>query len=193
MNKVLNAYNFSKIKVYYFCVFTILINSSFIIHHIPFRNHSLLKIHSPFTIHAFHTSITQIEYNPKTKSYEVSMRIFTDDLEAALDAANQKKGIKIINGDKNDAILAAYLNQHFNIYLPQNQKVKYKYIGKENEDLATWVYLEITDEPFATSTKIQQNVLMELFDDQVNIVNFKKSETKKSLLFNKGNQVKAWE
>lgn len=157
------------------------------------NNSSLTTYHSTFIKHAFHTSITQIEYNSKAKSYEVSIRIFTDDLETAIDAANHKKGTKIVNGDKNDALLANYLNQHFSLVTPQNKKIALNYIGKENEELATWIYLEIADEPFAKGTKIQQNVMMELFDDQVNIVNFKKGELRKSFLFNKNNQVKNWE
>ena len=196
MNKVLNAYKMSTLKVYLFCLFSILLNSSFNFYHAPFHNHSLLKKHSPhlpLIKHAFHTSITQIEYNTKAKSYEVSIRIFTDDLETAIDAANHKKGTKIVNGDKNDILLANYLNHHFSLLTPQNKKIALNYIGKENEELATWIYLEIADEPFVAGTKIQQNVLMELFEDQVNIVNFKKGELRKSFLFNKNSQVKNWE
>ena len=51
-------------------------------------------------LHAFHTSLTEIQYNAKEKSLEISIRMFTDDLEAALTKANN--GQKIMIGGKND-------------------------------------------------------------------------------------------
>ena len=41
--------------------------------------------------HAFHTSITEMRYNPKAKTFEISLRVFTDDLEKTLSINNQNK------------------------------------------------------------------------------------------------------
>jgi hypothetical protein len=148
---------------------------------------------SNISFHAFHTSITQIEYNSKAKNYEISVRIFTDDFETAINTENKSKGTKIQDGDKNDALVSAYVLKHFSIISPQNKKAILKYIGKENEDLATWLYFEMAEDSFVKGSKIQQNVLMELFDDQVNIVNIKKGDDRKSLLFDLKNKTKIFE
>ena len=145
------------------------------------------------SFHAFHTSITQIEYNSKAKTFEISVRIFTDDFEKAIVTENKLKSIKIEDGDKNDALVSAYVLKHFSIISPENKKAIFKYIGKENEDLATWVYIELPAESLAKGAKIQQNCLMELFDDQVNILNYRKGEERKTLLFDTKNKVKIWE
>ena len=151
------------------------------------------EIKNPKSLHAFHTSITQIDYNPKAKSYEVSIRIFTDDFELAINTENKTKGTKIHDDDKNDGLVSAYVLKHFSIISPQNKKANLKYIGKENEDLATWLYFELPEGSLAKGSRIQQNVLMELFDDQVNIVNIKKGEERKSLLFDLKNKIKVFE
>jgi hypothetical protein len=144
-------------------------------------------------IHAFHTSITQIELNQKSKTFEISVRVFTDDLEKAINTKNKIKGTKILDDDNNDALVSSYISSCFSIISPTNKKNIYKYIGKEKEDLATWIYLELPAEALMKGSKIYQNVLMELYSDQVNIVNFKKSDERKSFLFDAKNKVKVWE
>lgn len=156
-------------------------------------NSSLITHLSSLKIHAFHTSITQIDYNSKAKTYEISVRLFSDDFAKAIDTENKTRNTKIEDGDKNDAVVSAYVLKHFSIISPQNKRATFKYIGKENEDLATWVYLEIPAESLTTGSKIQQNCLMELFDDQVNILNYRKGEERKTLIFDAKNKVKVWD
>ena len=133
--------------------------------------------------HAFHTSITEMRYNAKTKSFEISLRVFTDDLEKTLSANNQNKKSVIENTDKNDPFIEQYVRKHFGITTPKNQKSIYQYIGKEKEGDATWIYLEMpVNEPLKGS-KIQNDVLMDSFDDQTNIVNIFMNSEKKSYLF----------
>ncbi|MES2794942.1 MAG: DUF6702 family protein, partial [Bacteroidota bacterium] len=64
------------------------------------QNSSFIRLRTPLNsslnAHAFHTSITQIDYNSKAKNYEISVRIFTDDFEKAIDFENKIKGTKIV-------------------------------------------------------------------------------------------------
>ncbi len=151
------------------------------------------EIRNRKSLHAFHTSITQIDYISKSKTYEISVRIFTDDFEKAIERANKKKDIKIEDGDKNDTLISNYISSHFVLTSPSNKKIYYKYIGKENEDQATWIYLELVGDLLIKGTKIQQNVLLELYDDQVNILNYRHHDERKTLLFDLKNKVRLWE
>ena len=140
-------------------------------------------------MHAFHTSITEMRYNPKEKAFEISLRVFTDDLEKTLSANNQNKKFVIENTDKNDSFIEQYVRKHFVVTTPRNQKLTYQYIGKEKEGDATWIYLEMPVNESVKGSKIQNSVLMDSFDDQTNIVNiFLKSE-KKSYLFTVKNKM----
>ena len=139
--------------------------------------------------HAFHTSITEMRYNPKQKSFEISLRVFTDDLEKTLSANNQNKKIVIENNDKNDPFIEQYVRKHFVVTTPKNQKLNYQFVGKEKEGDATWIYLEMPVNESIKGSKIQNSVLMDSFEDQTNIVNIFVNNEKKSYLFTVKNKV----
>ena len=147
---------------------------------------------SPFTLHRevhdFHTSLTEMRYNAKSKTFEISLRVFTDDLQKVLSASNQNKKFLVENNDKNDSFVEMYVNKHFVVINPKNQKLIINYIGKEKEGEATWIYLEMpVNEPIKGS-KIQNDVLVDMFDDQTNIVNVFVNNEKKSYLFTPKNK-----
>lgn len=139
--------------------------------------------------HAFHTSIAEMRYNPKEKAFEVSLRVFTDDLEKTLSRNNQNKKFVIENADKNDLFIDQYVHKHFVVITPKNQKLTYHYVGKEKEGDATWIYLEMPINESIKGSKIQNDVLIDMFDDQTNIVNIFVNNEKKSYLFTVKNRV----
>lgn len=136
-------------------------------------------------LHAFHTSLTEIQYNVKDKSLEITIRLFTDDLENALTKLNN--GQKIMVGGKNDnsdAVLSKYIRQHFAILTPQKQKKTLNYLGKELEGDATWVYVEVPESQVVKGHILYNDIMQELFDDQTNLVNLFYGGSKKTFLFN---------
>lgn len=138
-----------------------------------------------FLKHAFHTSLTQIDHNVKEKSLEVSIRMFTDDLENTLSKENNGQRFRIENNDKNDPFVERYVRKHFKLSTAKGQSKAYTYLGKENEGDATWVYIEIPlQEADIQGFKLQQDVLMDAFDDQVNIVNITFKGERKSYVYN---------
>jgi hypothetical protein len=139
--------------------------------------------------HAFHTSIAEMRYNPREKAFEISIRIFTDDLEKTLSSNNQNRKFVIENADKNDLFIDQYVHKHFVITSPKNQKLIYQYVGKEKEGDATWIYLEMPVVEPLKGAKIQNTVLMDMFDDQTNIVNIFMNNEKKSYLFTVKNRI----
>lgn len=139
--------------------------------------------------HDFHTSLTEMRYNVKSKSFEISLRLFTDDLQKALSANNQNRKFVVENTDKNDAYVEAYVRKYFAVINPKNQKITFQYVGKENEGEATWIYLEMPVNESVNGCKIQNITLFDMFDDQTNIVNLFFQNQKKSYLFNSKNRV----
>lgn len=135
--------------------------------------------------HDFHNSLTELTYNPRKHTFEIAVKLFTDDLEKALSARNGGKRFIIHDEDANDAAIVAYVQQHFRWQGADGQLRPYKYIGRENELDATWIYFEM---PFAERTlegcRIQQSALTDLFDDQQNLLNLTFGKEKKSFLFN---------
>lgn len=138
--------------------------------------------------HAFHTSVTELQYNAKTKSLEISVRVFTDDLQTALTKENGNKKVVLEKNDAFDALVQRYISKRFVLISPLKQRRAYTYVGKEQEKDATWIYLEMPIKESLKGTSILNEVLMETFDDQTNIVNIIYPQEKKSLLFNNRNR-----
>lgn len=136
--------------------------------------------------HEYHVSVTQMQYNPALKSFEISIRLFTDDLEKGLSKSNDQRLFKVTNDDKNDPFVEQYLRRSFVFTDSQNRMVPIHYVGKEQEEDATWVYLEAPFQGNLSGYKLQNSTLLEVFEDQVNMTNIKIASDKRTFLFKKG-------
>jgi hypothetical protein len=137
--------------------------------------------------HAFHVSLIQADYNPETHALEIAVKIFTDDLEATLEAM----GAPRLHLDspkvhpEADALIARYLDNRLQWTLDGSPRTA-KYLGKEYEDDATWCYMEITDLPAFHACTLHNMILTEYFEDQSNLVHITTAGHTQSLLLNAG-------
>lgn len=133
-----------------------------------------------FLIHPFHVSVLEIEYNEQGKTLQLSQRIFIDDLETALNKKSTKT-IDIINMDKSitDPLIKAYLKDKISLRINQ-RGLELEYLGFEIEEDAAWIYLEVTDVNNLTTLELFNTILLEVFEDQVNLVHQLKKGTTKS-------------
>lgn len=148
----------------------------------------LISLTASRPAHDFHASVTQMQYNPKEKIFEISIRVFTDDLERGL-SKEMNSTVHLAPGSKSDAILEKYVRSHFAYVSPQKQQKEISYVGHEVEADANWLYLEMPySEPFRGGS-LKHTVLMEMFDDQVNMVNIQYQGQKKTFVFRKNQPV----
>ncbi len=146
----------------------------------------LMSFSSFRPMHEYYVSITRMQFNPSEKSLEVSIRLFTDDFERALSAENNNQPVRLQNNDGNNAIVERYIRRHFVLTDKKRNVRQWQYVGKENEADATWIYLEIPQDGQLTGFSLKNDILMEIFDTQVNVVNIKINSDKKTLLYKKG-------
>jgi hypothetical protein len=130
--------------------------------------------------HEFHSSLTQVQYNRVAQTLEVSIRMFTDDLEAAITKENNKSFH--VDYPEADQMVTKYVLNHFKLQDTKNNKKQVNYVGKETDVDVTWVYLEIKVEG-NVKLRLQNSLLMELYSDQTNIVNLKNGDNKRTYLF----------
>ncbi len=144
-----------------------------------------------FSYHKFYVSISELNHNTETAALEFSMKIFTDDLEAALEADTSKK---LWIGDPErevaatDSLLAIYFDKKLTININGEQR-EAVFLGKELEADVIWCYLEIQDVPAVKSVSIDNRILMELFDEQKNLVHIYANGKEKSLFLRRGKTV----
>src|SRR5690606_23716519 len=124
------------------------------------------------TLHPIHISVSEVRYDLLSQKLQVAIKIFADDLELALRDLGYTE-LKI--GAPNESPLADeaivnYLDKKFQVSL--NGIIKRgEMLGRElSEDLiAVWCYLEY-DVPSSGNLSIQNEVLLETYDDQKNIM-----------------------
>lgn len=133
-------------------------------------------------LHDFHTSLAEVNYNASSKSFEVSLRVFTDDLERALSEANNIKGLRLEKGKKHNDLIEKYLQEHFYLLNSKNQKEPMTFYGKELEADVTWLYFEIPLKKSLKGYQLHNSVMTELFGDQMNMVNVFYLKAKKTYI-----------
>jgi len=143
-------------------------------------NNSTLR--APFA-HDYHISNFEIEYNAETKALEIIAKIFIDDLEDGIAASGVTEKLYLCTDRElatGDDYVYAYLSDKMSIKV-DGQSRSFNYIGKEvSEDLvAMYCYLEIEDVQSINEITVSNDMLMELFDDQINIVKLKSKSTGK--------------
>ena len=133
----------------------------------------------PF-VHDFHFSRTKAHYNNDTQTIQISMNVFTDDLELAVSAMGHEDFKIDIQADVlTDSLMSVYILSKFGS-IHAGQQLKMDWVGYECDYDVTYVYIE--SEPFTLDNTLQidQTLLMEIFDDQENVLDFESSEIKES-------------
>ena len=139
---------------------------------------------SPSSIHEYHLSNTEVRYNKEEEALQITTRIFIDDLEETL-AKDGHTGLFLCTErepEHAEALVQEYLQKNLLITVDDELQL-FEYLGKEISDdlIAVWCYLEILDVQPTDYIGVENNVLLETFDDQKNIVNIKTDAGKRAM------------
>lgn len=140
-----------------------------------------------FTAHEYFVTITEAEYNLDNNSVEVSIKFIGHDLEYAL----EQQGMEDLflgteyEVEQADEYLMNYISDRFR-FTVDGEELDFAFIGKEvtNEDFI-YCYIEAMDVDEFSELTIKNTLLTEQFDQQSNIVYFKKGEQSLSLTLRK--------
>lgn len=153
-----------------------------------------LIVGSLMLLHPFYVSKIEINHNTKDKSLELSIRVFTDDLEATL----QKFGRTKIDLSKkeltavNDKLIKDYIHKNLQLMVDK-RTVNLEYVGYEINKESTWLYFEVDNVPTLKELQVNCSLLYDYKTEQMNIIQVKangKDESykldypKKNVLFN---------
>ena len=133
--------------------------------------HFLLSLIIIF-FHPVHVSVTEINYNEKSKALQITSRIFIDDLELSIRSKLKQPELDILeptNGLTTDKMVSEYLNDHLKVKL-DGKPQKLHYLGHEAEDFAIVCYIEIENVKKFKSIDVFNDVITEIFEDQSNLV-----------------------
>lgn len=142
---------------------------------------------SSYSTHKFYASQTEIQHNSNTRSLEISISLFTDDFEKALEDKNM---LKLFLGSPkehsySDSLIYLYLEDNFKVF-QQDERMPYNYIGKKvGLDNTINLYLEIESFSVENKLTVENTLLIELFEKQVNTVNYNNKGLVQSASLNK--------
>ena len=135
--------------------------------------------------HPIYVSVAEIEYNPATKAYELSCKVFTDDFEKAL-RSEYKVHVDLINPiDRSamDKIVRDYVTRHFTIYL-DGKPAPMKYIGYEQIEEGIYSYYEIENAVPVKTIGIFNTLLYTYHEEQMGLMHVTINGVRKSTKLN---------
>lgn len=138
-----------------------------------------LFIFSSFISHNYHVSDTLIYKNDETNTFEITVKVFADDIE-------HLKEIKKKNSGSEDFIFDVEKYVSDNLQITANDQILFlEPIGNEQEFDRVYCYYEIHNLPVIFTMEVQNTILFDLFDDQANVVDVVFAGSKKRVLLSK--------
>lgn len=140
--------------------------------------------------HKFYVSVTNVNYSEKDDAFQVTTRIFIDDLEAVI---KERYGIASYLATAQetpmvDEYIEKYLRTKFLVYL-NGEQVAYNFLGKKYDNDVVICYIELPNVGLGTlkTMEFENEILTDLFDEQKNIVHVKWQGNKRSFIMIKSN------
>ena len=136
------------------------------------------------TMHEFYVGITEIRYSENSQSYQITLKLFTDDLENAIhkdsgDSLNLGNSKELPQSDK---LIFNYLKEHFSLEVENGNTLYLNDVGRETELDVTWIYFESQKMKPLDAIRIKNDIFMEMHPDQTQIVNLIQNGITKSTL-----------
>ena len=138
--------------------------------------------------HKFYVSTTIIEENVLSNTLEITVKIFTDDLEDVLEKSSGE--ILFLGSEKEheeaDRFIQDYLSQHLRMSF-NDRASNPVYLGKEIEFDLSYLYFEISPRPEFSVLILENDLLVDLYPEQVNIVHLRFSGWEQRLMLDAKN------
>ena len=150
-----------KLKIYILSLFSLLLLSS-------------------FTLADFFSSMTKVDYVEGSKTLKFSTK---------LNSGHISQVLKINpNTTAFEAEVKKYVNSHIDVYV-NGQNKTLTFTGSQVNGETVWVYYEAHGISDISSLKIKNNILLDVFPKQMNLVNIAYKGSQKNMTFMKGKEV----
>lgn len=140
--------------------------------------------------HPFHLCSGEMEFNPKTRRWEVAMKMHPSDIETVI---RKRTGKKIdVAAKEGSPELVDYLSKHFQLTCAEPAKAptntteqqKLDFVGAEIERGWLWVYFEVPAPEGKGEVTLTHSVLLGEVEKQSNTILVRNQGKRASLHFN---------
>jgi hypothetical protein len=136
-----------------------------------------------YKFHPFYVSVTEMNYNEKSQSFEISCKMFAEDIEDVL-KQNYKTAIDLSNNklqSQNNRLMNDYMTKHISFNI-NAKPLNFKFLGFEKDKESIYCYLEVLNVPAIKKLSVTNSILQDFKKEQINIihvlVNGKRESTK---------------
>jgi len=132
-------------------------------------------------------AVTKVLFNPRTGNIEVMHRFLLHDVEHAV---KELRGgdANILASESDRQFFSAYVNQRFGISDQDGKILPLKPVGHEIEGRFLWVYAETAIPVEITSLNLRHDALLDIWPEQVNLLNVERDGEVKSVTFMAGSR-----
>lgn len=123
-------------------------------------------------LHPVHLSVTEVNYSEKNKTFQITSRIFIDDLELSIRNDRKLPDLDLLSpgsGLTTDKLIEEYLLKRLRIK-SDGKALVLNYLGHEIEDVAVICYVESAQVRKARTMEVTNEVIHETHADQSNLV-----------------------
>ena len=138
--------------------------------------------------HAYHSTITELRYNPAKKQLELSVKVFADDFEKAISQGQPKPVTLSEPGPRPLVLAAAYFQRTLQISTVAGARLPLQVLGMQAENDGYWFYCKVALPGPVAGVKLRQAMLLDAYADEMNIVNVEANGKKQSALFRAGHE-----
>lgn len=131
---------------------------------------------APRAAHPLHTSLTEITHGSPSGTITVRVRMFAQDVDSALSVGRQRTIAP-------DGHVLGYVNRHVALSDARGNAVALVSCGITREGEALFTCLRGAPGSLPSTLTLRNDLLFDLFDDQINIVQVVSAGSKRSLLF----------
>ena len=140
----------------------------------------LITMLMSFTLSDFYSSMTKVDYVEGSKTLKFTTK---------LNSGHIAEVLKINpNTTAFEAEVKRYVNDHFDVYVNGQNKVL-TFTGSQVNGESVWVYFEANGVYDKSNLKIKNNLLLEAYPKQLNLVNIAYKSTQKNMTFMRGKEV----
>jgi hypothetical protein len=145
--------------------------------------------HARAAAHTFHTSLMSMEYNSQEQLVEISLQVFSHDLENILTRRNGRK-VRIDKTPDATTLILAYLQDTVNLKNGAGETKSLSWVGMETKADRVWLYFETKMPEGLSGAQLRNRIFFDLLDNQINLVHLKDANKKTDLVFKPGDNFK---
>lgn len=131
------------------------------------------------SLHPFYIGVSEIEYKEKSKTFQISIKLFVDDVMTELNSTSKLDFDPTLkNSASNNRVLSDFVQRGFSIKtsntcnkLPQAKALDLNFIGWELEEGAIWLHLE-SNGTCLSCLEINNRLLCHSIKEQIHILKF---------------------